>query len=424
MNTNCLHEILILWINFIIVALPPRVMATYVELLLGAIISGSGHVSDALFEVGHQKNYSTYYYMLEQGKWSWLSVTQQFIRLIITFFPRIEWTFIVDDFICPRSSKNAPGANWHHEHSQKPNRSKYIWGQQWVALGLSLTWGKMSISLPLLLRLHKKVGNSSKITRALTLIKLVLPWFKKTDKEKIRVLVDGWYMKKTFILVLIELGVYVIGHIRKDTALFKKPKKNTQATKKRGAPKKYGTKLTADEVKKLPLHKVKLNIYGGCKQVSYRAIECVARFLKALPVIAVWCKLPDKNNWILILSTDLSLTPEQIIKFYARRWKIEPMFNEIKHSFGVARAWEQTSQTLHRWVSMLCISYSLNRLLSVLAQASKNQNFVPLIQWRVNKPLTAGLLRKSLIFFFRHFSFLQLWEPKSKKLILPNQLKN
>jgi hypothetical protein len=424
MNTTCLYDVLVLWINFVIVALPPRTIASYVELLIGTIISGSGHITDALFEVGHQKNYSTYYYMLEQGKWAWLYVTKQFIRLITTFFSRVQWNFIVDDFVCPRSSKNAPGANWHHEHAQKPNRTKYIWGQQWVALGLSLTWGKMSISLPLLLRLHKKVGNSSKITRAVSLIKLVLPWFNKTGKETFRCLVDAWYMKRTFILVLLEKGVHAIGQVRKDTALFKQPVKIAASARKRGAPKKYGNKLTQHEVEKLPLHKANLNIYGGCKQVTYRSSNCIARFLKALPVIAVWCKLPDKKDWILILSTDLSLTTEQIIKFYARRWKIEPMFNEIKHSFGLIRAWEQTSQTLHRWVSMLCISYSLNRLLSVIAQASKNQNFVPFIQWRVNKPLTAGLVRKSLIFFFRHFSFLQLWEPKSKKLLLPTQLKN
>jgi len=161
--------------------------------------------------------------MLEQGKWSWLSVTRQFIRLITMFFPRIEWIFIVDDFVCPRSSKNAPAAKWHHEHSQKPNRPKFIWGQQWVALGLSLTWGKMSICLPLVLRLHKKVGNSSKITRALALIKLVLPWFKSTGNEIFRCLVDAWYMKRTFILPLIDLGIQVIGQVRKDTALFLEP---------------------------------------------------------------------------------------------------------------------------------------------------------------------------------------------------------
>jgi len=76
------------------------------------------------------------------------------------------------------------------------------------------------------------------------------------------------------------------------------------------------------------------------------------------------------------------------------------MFNEIKHSYGVADAWEQTSQNLHRWVSMLSVAYALTRMLSVLASAQKNRSFIPLVQWRVNRPVTAGLIQMGLQLFF------------------------
>jgi len=99
------------------------------------------------------------------------------------------------------------------------------------------------------------------------------------------------------------------------------------------------------------------------------------------------------------------------------------MFNEIKHSYGVADAWEQTSQNLHRWVSMLSVAYALTRMLSVLASAQKNRSFIPLVQWRVNRPVTAGLIQMGLQLFFRQFSFVQLWEPKSKKFVSSNELK-
>jgi hypothetical protein len=64
--------------------------------------------------------------------------------------------------------------------------------------------------------------------------------------------------------------------------------------------------------------------------------------------MAVWCQLPSQKSWSLILSTALTLTPEHIIKLYARRWRTEPMFNEIKHAYGVAQTWQQKSRTLHR----------------------------------------------------------------------------
>ena len=168
------YALIVVWINFITSALPIRVCSTYVELLIGAIISRSGHITDALLAVGHQKHFSTYYWLIEKAKWSWLGVAKQLITLIVKYFPRMEWNLVIDDFVCPRSSKDAPGAKYHHEYSQKPNRPKYIWGQQWVALGLSLTWGKMSVNLPLILRLHENVGNTTKLTigRALGLVKL------------------------------------------------------------------------------------------------------------------------------------------------------------------------------------------------------------------------------------------------------------
>lgn len=421
MSPSIFHTLIILWLNFMLIPVPVKLMATYAELLIGAIISGSGHITEALFATGHQKHFSTYYWLIEHGQWSWLKVAKQLVRLIVRFFPRFEWNLIVDDFICPRASRNAPAAQLHHEHSQKPNRPKYIWGQQWVALGLSLTWGKMCVSLPIILRLHEHVGNKTKITNALTLIRSVLSLFRKTGQEKVRLLVDAWYMKATFVLPLRKRGVHVIGQVRKDIALFEEPEVASHSKRKRGRPKKYGQKITQTRAEKLPLRKAKVNIYGHCHEVMYRSTQCLARFLKGAKLIAVWCKLPDEKHWRLILSTDLSLSPERIIKLYARRWKVEPMFNEIKHSYGVAQAWQQTSRNLHRWVSMLCVAYSLTRLLSVIAGAKKNQPLVPLIQWRVNRPITAGMLRKGLQFFFRHFSFCQLWEPKSKKLRLPDR---
>jgi hypothetical protein len=184
MSSSSLQSVLVLWLNFVLLAVPVRVVCTYAELLIGAIISGSGHITEALSAVGHQKHFSTYYWLIDNATWSWLNVAKQLIRLIVRCFPRLEWNLIVDDFICPRASKNAPHAKYHHEHSRKPNRPKYIWGQQWVVLGLSLTWGHMSVALPLIPRLHKGVGNGTKLTTARGLVRAVLASFRKTGPER------------------------------------------------------------------------------------------------------------------------------------------------------------------------------------------------------------------------------------------------
>lgn len=416
MQESLCDVLLVLWLNFIIPAVPVRLASTFAELLIGAVLSHSGHITDALYHVGHRKHHTTYYWMLTSGKWSSLQLNQRLIELITTRFPRLEFHLLLDDFICPRSTDKAPHAQYHHEHSQKPNRPKYLWGQQWLGLSLSITWGRQHVALPILLRLHKSVGNSTKLSRGVMLVKFVLPILKKTGKT-IRVLVDSWYIKAPFVLPLLELGLNVIGQVRKDTVLFEPP---VQADKKtRGRPRKYGNRWTPERIEKLPIKTRTLHVYSGCKEVKYRSVKCLARFLNGRTVIAVWCQLPSQKSWSLILSTDLKLTPERIIKLYARRWRTEPMFNEIKHAFGVAQAWQQKSRTLHRWVTILCVAYSLSRMLALVLANKKNENVIPHIAWRQKSPLTAGLMRKGIQLFFRRFTFSMLWEPKSKKFVLP-----
>lgn len=418
MQRSILDFVIIAWINFLIIALPIRIRATFTELLIGVIIAKSGHLTQALLAGGFSKHYSTYYRLITEGKWSWLKLGRQLTRLIIICFPRKRWYFIIDDFVVPRASKKAPQVKYHFDHAQKPNRPKYIWGQQWVALGLSVTWGKMQISLPILSRLHKSTGNRTKLTTALTLVRAILPEFNHQDDVKLCCLVDSWYTKGPFILPLQARGIHVIGQYRIDAALFFDP---IEMPGRRGAPRKYGEKITTSLRNQLPLHQVVLNVYGGLKKVKYRFTECRARFLKGQRVLAIWSQLSEQKNWTLILSTDLTLTPEQVLKLYARRWKIEPMFNEIKHTYGVASAWQQKERSLHRWVTMLCVSYSLTRMLSAILQNKSGRGIVPIIPWRNPKIVTAGMVTIGLINLFRHFSFGRLWNQKSKKLIIENQ---
>jgi hypothetical protein len=68
------------------------------------------------------------------------------------------------------------------------------------------------------------------------------------------------------------------------------------------------------------------------------------------------------------------------------------MFNEIKHTNGVASSWQQKARNLHRWVTMLSVSYSLTRMLSAILQNKTGRGLVPIFPWRNPKIVTAGLV--------------------------------
>jgi len=76
-----------------------------------------------------------------------------------------------------------------------------------------------------------------------------------------------------------------------------------------------------------------LHVYGGLREVM--AVDRIV-MLKTLRcrVRVVW--VYRKSQWGALVTTDLTLSVEQIIEYYSARWKIEAGFREIKQEIGSA----------------------------------------------------------------------------------------
>ena len=115
-------------------AVPARVRATFLELLMGAAATKGGHVTDAILASGLSRGWTTYYWFLEHGRWSWLQVWQALLGVLTTLFAPAVWYVIVDDTVTERISTRAPGSLIHHNHNAKPNRPPFLRGQGWLCL--------------------------------------------------------------------------------------------------------------------------------------------------------------------------------------------------------------------------------------------------------------------------------------------------
>ncbi|MDO8946332.1 MAG: transposase [Desulfocapsaceae bacterium] len=139
-------------ITFIVQALPIRSVPTFIELLVGAMITQAGFVTEAWLAINPVRSWSAYYKWLQQGKWSWVAIGVQMARLVVTFFPLPIWFIIFDDTFY-RSSKRAPGSGIYHQHGKKSNRPQYALGQYWVSMALSISSGMKHSAVPLLSRI-------------------------------------------------------------------------------------------------------------------------------------------------------------------------------------------------------------------------------------------------------------------------------
>ncbi|MDH4101575.1 MAG: transposase [Nitrospirota bacterium] len=408
------------YITFLVQALPIRSVPTFIELLIGAMLTQAGFVTQAWLAVDMHRHWTSYYKWLQKGRWSWIALGRQMVRMILTFFPQSTLFFVIDDTLIFRASKKAPGSRFHHQHGSKANRPAFVRGQCWVSLAAVVSNGLNTAAIPILARLMRSEGNSSKLKAAKTLIRTVSSLLKL---QKVCFLLDSWYMRKTLLSYITARGFNLIGQVRIDTALYDIPCQ----TGKRGRPRKYGEKYTAERIGQLPETRTRMFLYGKKQWVRYRSNLVLARFLKGLKVKVVWLRFEKEDGTLtkirLILATDLALSASDIIAAYAKRWWIEPMFAQVKNHWGWKDAWQQTRQVLHRWLQILSIGYALPQLLA-LKECLDVQKLAGLAPWRVKQPITAGRVRLGLQMILGHVRIRHWWNPKSRKFEPPDMAKS
>src|SRR4051812_17933102 len=194
-------------------------------------------------------------------------------------------------------------------------------------------------------------------------------------------LVDAWFMRARLVLWAVARGITVVGQARLDTALFLRPRPR----RGRGRPAKYGMRFDRDKLALLPVVEKRLGVYHNVP-IRFRSFRFRARFLGGLEVRAVWISLRVKGRWTknrLLLSTDPTMPPEAIIRLYADRWTIEPMFNSLKHAEGVKslkhaegvkslkhaegvkELWQRSKEAFHRWLHLVQAGMALTVMLSL-----------------------------------------------------------
>jgi len=411
----CLSE----WISFLLPAVPIRSRATFIELLCGCLVSPEGWVTRSIVAISRRKHWTTYYKLIERGSVRTVRLARALFRLVLAVLPSDVLTLVLDDTLVPRSSASAPGCAYRHDHSRKTNRPPFLLAQCWVTVGVSvLGHGGANLVLPILSRLVPTTGNRNKLVIALALLRALAG---VADKP-VRVLFDSWFMRARLVLPLLRRQIRVIGQARIDTALFLPPVAPT--TPRRGRKRIYGERLSAEAVAHLPVTELSLSLYGQDQLLRLRSVVALARFLKGTPVRAVWCQFFDarKQTWTkprLLLATETELTAEAIVRLYARRWGIEPLFHNLKRWWGISNLWQQSRTALELWMQIRSTAWTLAQLLSLAAHDAFPMEAVA--PWRMKHPLTAGLVAQWLRMEFTGLAFRDGFDRKSQKFIFPEQ---
>jgi len=391
MPTTAVPPILTSLVAGLAAAVPRRARTTFTELLLGAATTRGGHVTDAILAAGLSRSWTSYYWFLQRGRWVWLAVWQALLAALTTLFEPAVWHVVIDDTVVERVSAKAPGSLIHHDHSAKPNRSRFLRGQGWLCLAAVVEHGWRVGAVPLMLRLVRRGTNRGKLRSARFLLRLL-----GQRLGRVRLLLDAWFMRARLIEAAVAEGHTVIGRARRDLALHAVPR--PPRCRRRGRPRKYGPRMTPERVEALPVHRSARVLYGRFEVVRYRSCRVAARFLKGRVVRAVWVRLerPDRpGEERLLVCTDPDLPATEVITSYAKRWAVEPLFAAMKHGWGLKDAWQQSRQVLMRWVTILAAGYALGQMLAY-ADPARVPGLADPAPWRPPGTRTAGLIQAGI----------------------------
>jgi hypothetical protein len=371
-------------------AVPARARTTFTELLVGTATTRGGHVTEAILAAGLTRSWTTYYWFIEYGRWTWLAVWQALLAVLKALFAPAVWYVVIDDTVVERISARAPGSLIHHNHTAKPNRPRFLRGQGWLCLAAVVERDWKVGAVPLMLRLVRRGAHRGKLRSARFLLRLL-----GNRLGQVRVLLDAWFMRGWLILATVADGHTVIGRVRRDLALYSVPK---PPRRRRGRPRKYGERVTRSRIEALPLQRSAQILYGNLEVVRFRTALVAARFLKGRVVRAVWVQLerPDRRKGPteerLLICTDPGLPATEIITGYAKRWSVEPLFAAIKHQWGLKDAWQRSRQVLMRWVTLVAAGYALSQILAHLDPA-RLPGLADPAPWRPRDTRTAGLIQ-------------------------------
>jgi hypothetical protein len=234
-----------------------------------------------------------------------------------------------------KAGRKMPGVKKLHQESDSNTKPEYIFGHSCQAVAV-LTQALSSVfALPLAGRIHQGTVFSNRDHRTL-LDKMILLLDSLEMNEPFYFVADAYYASGKIVRGLLAHGNHLVTRVKSNSvAYFPATPPPAYRPRRRGRPAKYGQKIKVAALLKeeYQLQEAPSPVYGE-KGVTlrFRVVDLLWRPVGILVRFVV--VLHPQRGAILLMCTDLTLAPLDIISIYGLRFKIEVSFKQALRIIG------------------------------------------------------------------------------------------
>lgn len=353
------------------------------RLLIGAILApGIRTVAGVLRVLGlaDERHFVNYHRVLSRAVWSPRAASRVLLGLLVhTFVPRGPIVLGLDDTIERRRGGkiHAKGifrdpVRSSHSHFVKAS------GLRWLSVMLltPVPWARRVWALPFLTALspsecyHQERGlRHKRLTDYARQLLLQARRWLPSHREVIMVADSGFAALE--LLNTLREHMTSITRFRMDAQLYEPAPYRAPGTN--GRPRKKGSRLPklAHVLEDPRTRWQRVSVrgwYGEAARVIELATGTGVWYHAGMPVLPVrWVLVRDPRDRFdpqALLSTDLALSPVDIVRYYVRRWQVEVTFEETRRHLGVETQREWSDLAIARTTPILLALFSLVTLLA------------------------------------------------------------